>query len=538
MRVLTAAEMGAADKRTADGGVSQQTLMENAGECVASFCLRQYPEAAHVLVLCGKGNNGGDGLTAARMLAAEGVGVRVLLFGTRAAVKGEAAEALRRLEEQTDEDVVAEVDDSVTVEDLADLLAEADLLVDAVLGTGFKGPIRVGAAASLRDALTAVKVPVVAVDLPSGWDADSYEEKVPGAYRADAVITFTAPKVAHCFGHLTANVFGPVVVGEIGSPQNAVQSELGITWTGVSKGLTETARPVNSNKGSFGHVLVVGGSHGTAGAPSMASLSCMRAGAGLVTAAVPRGIVNVVGGIAPELMVLGLDEGPEGSVNLGNLDHLDELLRGINVLAIGPGLSTKGDAGKFARELIASTVLPVVIDADGLNAFDCEQVKGLSGVGRTLVITPHPGEMARLLGVSVKEVEADRIGLARKFAMEHQLILVLKGWRTLVAHPDGRIAVNTTGNPSLAKGGSGDILTGIVAALLAQFPEQVAEAVEAAVYLHGLAADLVAQQMDEKTVLATDVIAHLSAAFRYRVQDEDELTWICGVRERRTVVPA
>jgi len=538
MRVLTAAEMGAADKRTVDSGVSPQTLMESAGECVASFCLRQYPEAAHVLVLCGKGNNGGDGLTAARMLAAEGVGVRVLLLGARDAVKGEAAEALRRLEHETDEDVVAEVDDSVTVEDLADLLAEADLLVDAVFGTGFKGPIRVGAAASLRDALTAVKVPVVAVDLPSGWDADSFEATVAGAYRADAVVTFTAPKIAHCFGHLTANVFGPVVVGEIGSPEDAVQSELGITWTGVSKRLTETTRPIDSNKGSFGHVLVVGGSYGTAGAPSMAALACMRAGAGLVTAAVPRGIANLVGGIAPELMVRGLDEGPEGSANLGNLDHLDELLKGIKVLAIGPGLSTKGEASEFARELVAKTDLPVVLDADGLNAFDSEKAKGLDGVGRTLVITPHPGEMARLLGISVKEVEADRIGLARKFATEHQLTVVLKGWRTLVAHPDGRIAVNSSGNPSLAKGGSGDILTGIIAALLAQYPEQVAEAVEAAVYLHGLAADLVAQQMDEKTVLATDVSGRLSDAFRYRVQDEDELTWICGVRKVRAAVPA
>jgi hydroxyethylthiazole kinase-like uncharacterized protein yjeF len=524
MKVLTAAEMGAADRRTAEGGVELQELMEAAGGAVAAFVLRQYADAARVMVLCGKGNNGGDGFVAARLLAGEGVGVRALLVGRRDDVKGEAAESLRRLVEATEDGVVEELEDGI---DLVALLEEADLLVDALFGTGFKGPMR-GAAALVRDAVARVKVPVVAVDLPSGWDADSYEETVEGAFRADAVVTFTVPKVAHCFGHLTADVFGPVVVGEIGSPEDAVLSELGIHWGGAAKTLTEKPRAINSNKGKFGHVLVVGGSYGTAGAPSMASLACLRAGAGLVTAAVPRELVSLVGAIAPELMVRGLESGAEGSASSTNLDSLEELLKGIKAIAIGPGLSTKGDASEFARELIAKTTLPIVIDADALNAFDAEKAKDLKGFGRTMVLTPHPGEMARLLGCTVAEVEKDRIGIARKFATEHGVTLVLKGWRTLVAHPDGSIGVNTTGNPALAKGGSGDILTGIVAAMLAQYPGNVAEAVEAAVYLHGLSADFAAHAMDEKTVLATDVIGHLSDAFRYRVRDEDGLWWICG----------
>jgi NAD(P)H-hydrate epimerase len=535
MKVLTAAEMGAVDKATAQAGVALQDLMEHAGATVASFCLRQYPEAARVMVLCGKGNNGGDGFVAARVLAGEGVGVRVLLAGSKDGVKGEAAEALKRLVEATDEGVVEEIGDELTVEELAELLGEADLLVDAVFGTGFKGPMRPGMAVNLRDAVARVEVPVVAVDLPSGWDADSYEETVEGCYRADAVVTFTAPKVAHVFGHLTAEVFGPVVMGEIGSPDALIENGLGLTWTGVSKRLTEKKRPINSNKGKFGHVLIVGGSYGTAGAPSMASLACLRAGAGLVTAAVPVCVMDTVARIAPELMMRGLSQDEEGSAALANLegDALKELLKGIKVVAVGPGLSTKGEASEFARELVSETTLPIVIDADGLNAFDSEKAKDLDGSGRTMVITPHPGEMARLLGVTVPEVEADRIGIARKFATEHRLTLVLKGWRTLVAHPDGRIAVNTTGNPALAKGGSGDILTGIVAAMLAQHPEAVAEAVEAAVYLHGLAADLVARKMDEKSVLATDVIHGLSEAFGYRTRDEDGLEWICGVRNAK-----
>jgi NAD(P)H-hydrate epimerase len=540
MKVLTAAEMGAVDQATAEAGVALQDLMEHAGGTVASFCLRQYPEAARVMVLCGKGNNGGDGFVAARVLAGEGVGVRVLLAGSRDGIKGEAAEALKRLIEATDEGVLEEIGDEVPVEELAELLGEADLLVDAVFGTGLRGQMRAGVAANLRDAVAQVEVPVVAVDLPSGWDADSYEETVEGCYRADAVVTFTAPKIAHVFGHLTADAFGAVVVGEIGSPDELIESGLGLTWTGVSKRLTEKKRPINSNKGKFGHVLVVGGSYGTAGAPSMASLACLRSGAGLVTAAVPTCVMDTVARIAPELMMRGLSQDEKGSAAVANLDGdaLKDLLKGIKVVALGPGLSTKGEASEFARALVAKTAdvegkaLPIVIDADGLNAFDSEKAKALDGTGRTMVITPHPGEMARLLGVTVPEVEADRVGIARKFATEHHLTLVLKGWRTLVAHPDGRVAVNTTGNPALAKGGSGDLLTGIVAAMLAQHPEDVAAAVEAAVYLHGLAADLVVQKMDEKSVLATDVIAGLSEAFGYRTRDEDGLEWIAGIRAR------
>jgi NAD(P)H-hydrate epimerase len=264
----------------------------------------------------------------------------------------------------------------------------------------------------------------------------------------------------------------------------------------------------------------------------MASLSALRTGAGLVTAGVPKSVVNVVAGVTPELMVMPLDEGTEGAVALASVQgqKLDSLLKKMTVVAVGPGLSQRGEARDVVRELVAETTVPMVVDADGLNAFD-GRADLLDGEGRVLVLTPHPGEMARLAGMTVKEVEADRIGLARRFAVEHKLTLVLKGWRTLVAHPDGRVAVNTTGNPAMAKGGSGDILTGIVAAMLAQYPDDAARAVEAAVYLHGLAADFAAHAMDEHTVLATDTVAHLSDAFRYRVQDEDGLMWICGLRQ-------
>ncbi len=547
MQILTSAEMREVDQRTAaEYGVSLWELMLGAGAAVARFAERQYPEAGRVMVLCGKGNNGGDGLVAARLLAGEGIGVRVLLLGGRAELAGEAAQALAALIESTTEEIVEEAPDEAAVRGFSELFGEADLVIDAIVGTGFKPPLR-GAAAAARDLVKGLAVPVIAVDLPSGWDADSIAQTAPEAMRADAVVTFTAPKLAHVFGHLTPErTFGPVTVAAIGSPEEAIRSEGRLRWTGSAKARTEAPRQINSNKGMYGHILLVAGSYGKSGAPSMASLAALRAGAGLVTAAVPESILNTVALITPELMTVPLAQGEAGAVALSAIagDKLGRLMKGIKVLAMGPGLSTEGEAPAFVHELVARTTVPVVIDADGLNAFagHTELLAQASGKAtgattlRTVVLTPHPGEMARLMGTDVKTVEADRLGNARRFATEHGVTLVLKGWRTLVAHPDGRVAVNTTGNPAMAKGGSGDILTGIVAAMLGQYGDDVAGAVEAAVYLHGLAADFAVvgedgrPGRDEHTVLATDTVAHLTDAYRYRTRDEDGMVWICGVR--------
>lgn len=540
MKILTAQEMSEADRRSVEMGVSIATLMENAGAAVAKFCLRHYANEGTVVMLCGKGNNGGDGFVAARHLAQAGHTVRVVLLGVVSAVKGEAAAALEQAIPQPDVEVL----EAQSEEDLEAAFEGAALIVDAVVGTGFKPPLR-GLALAARDLLARTAVSVVAIDLPSGWDADSLEQKAE-AFRADAVVTFVAPKLAHVFGHLThGRTFGAVVVAPIGTPEVAVVSQTELHWAGASKALTEAPRDVNGNKGKFGHVLILGGAYGKAGAPSMASLAAMRAGAGLVTAAVPREILPMVAAIAPELMLAALrqetgnrKQEAEGlPLELLEEDKLEALLKGIKVIGIGPGLGQEGTTPEFVRGFVERVTLPMVIDADALNALaghtsllqDVVKKAERDGKPRTIVLTPHPGEMARLAGMTVKEVEADRIGLARRFATGHGVTLVLKGWRTLIAHPDGRIAVNTTGNPAMAKGGSGDILTGIVTAMLGQHPEDVARAVEAAVFLHGLAGDFATLAQDEHTVLATDTVGHLCEAFRSRVADADGFTWIAGV---------
>lgn len=525
MKILTAEEMRAVDRATTERfGVPSLDLMRNAGAAVAQFVLREYPERRRICVLCGKGNNGGDGFVAARVLAQAGCSVHIVLLGYPSEVSGDAKVTL-----EESELAPALAPDAAALETPAvhGLLTSADLLIDAVVGTGFKPPLR-GVAAALRDKISALSTPVVAIDLPSGWDADARTIAVEGAFRADAVVTFTAPKLAHVSGNLAGSASGPIVVAPIGSPQQAIVSATGLAWAGASKAITERSRIPDSNKGLYGHVLVVAGGRGKSGAPAMASLAALRAGAGLVTAAVPASILPSVAAIAPELMTHPLVEGPSGEASAANLapDALKALTARATVIAMGPGMGAEPE--EFVLGLIEKTTQPLVLDADALNIV-AKHPDRLNGRGRTIVITPHPGEMARLAGISTKEVQARREPLARDFAAKHNVTVVLKGWRTLIAHPDGRIAINTTGNPGMAKGGSGDILTGIVAAILAQHPDKPAEAVEAAVYLHGLAADFALREQDEHTLLATDTIGHLFRAFHFRPHDEAGYVWIEGI---------
>jgi len=535
MQVLSAAEMQACDRLTTERfGIPSIELMRAASAAVAAFARQEFPRARRVTVLCGRGNNGGDGMMAARLLASAGLEVTTLLLGGRDGLKGDAATAWRDLTSPA-HGMIAIIETAADLEAHKAAL-ETDLIIDAVVGTGFKPPLKGLALAALRW-MEASTAPVLAVDLPSGWAADETAATVAGpVFPADAVITFTAPKPAHVFGQLTRHWGQPVVVAPIGSPDEAMVPTLNLSWAGESLALAQEPRASAANKGGFGHVLVVGGTFGTAGgkagAPAMTALSALRAGAGLVTAAVPAPALATVSAIAPELMTWPLAATQAGSIAAENLapEFLSVLTAGKTVLAIGPGLGQNPETVKFTTGFLSATKIPAVIDADALNILAAKPVLLTKlAKGRTLVLTPHPGEMARLAQITVAEVQADRLGVARSFAQRTGVTLVLKGARTLIAHPDGRVAVNTTGNPGMAKGGSGDLLTGLIAGLLAQYPAEVARAVEAAVYLHGLAADMTVRAGNEHTLLATDSLAQLALAFRFQTRGPNGYLWIQGL---------
>ncbi len=520
-------------------GIPSLDLMRAASSAVAVFARELYPQARRVTVLCGRGNNGGDGLMAARSLASAGLEVTTLLLGAPAELKGDASAAWQELTRLEYSLAHVRIHIVKSAEDLAlhSNALEADLIVDAVVGTGFKPPLK-GLALAALEWVKGSTAPILAVDLPSGWPADETAAIVGSpVFPADAVITFTAPKPAHVFGQLTRLWEQPVVVAPIGSPEAAVVSKLGVDWAGSALELAQTPRLAAANKGNFGHVLVVGGGVGKSGAPSMASLAALRAGAGLVTAAIPAPVLALVAAIAPELMTHPLLASQAGQIATENLapELLATLTAGKTVLAIGPGLGQSPETAKFTTGLLSATKMPAVIDADALNILASKPVLlAKLARGRTLVLTPHPGEMARLAGVTVAEVQANRLETARSFAKRVGVTVALKGARTLIAHSDGRVAVNTTGNAGMAKGGSGDVLTGLVAGLLAQYAGEPARAVEAAVYLHGLTGDMAVREGDEHTLLATESLAQLSRAFgfpafHFRKGGKNGYVWLQGL---------
>jgi NAD(P)H-hydrate epimerase len=520
MQVLSAAEMQACDRATTERfGVASIDLMRAAAAAVAAFAREQFPRAKRVTVLCGRGNNGGDGMMTAWLLAEAGLEVTTILLGEPAGLKGDALEAWLELSNHPQGPPRGKIHVVAAAEELGRLKGtlDADLIVDAVLGTGFKPPLKGLALAALKW-VKGSAAPVLSVDLPSGWPADATTASVDmPAFSSDAVITFTAPKPAHVFGQLTRRWDQPVVVAPIGSPEAAIVSALKMRWAGSAVALAQEPRAAAANKGQFGHVLVVGGTFGSAGgkagAPSMTALAALRVGAGLVTAAVPAPALAVVSAIAPELMTWPLEASASGCISDENLapERVEKLMAGKTVLAIGPGIGQSAETVKFVTGLLAATKIPAVIDADALNILSAKPVLlAKLAKGRMLVLTPHPGEMARLTGTTVADVQARRLEIAREFAERFGVTVVLKGARTLIAHPLGQVAVNTTGNPAMAKGGSGDLLTGLIAGLMAQYPVDAARAVEAAVYLHGLAADLAVREGDEHTLLATDSLRQLA----------------------------
>jgi NAD(P)H-hydrate epimerase len=508
VKVTTATEMREIDRVTTEKyGVPSLTLMASAGTGVANFILERYPEAQRLLVVCGNGNNGGDGFVIARKLHDAGRVAEVVLLGAAADLKGDAAAMFAELPLKP---VCLDSPDKLSADALAQM-EHCDLIVDAVLGTGFKPPVR-GLYAEAIAAMNRSGKPVVAVDIPSGADSDSmHSQSGEGIARADAIVTFTAPRPAHVFGMMTR---GPIVVVPIGSPEEAIVSSLNLQVTtprDFSRFLAP--RPLDSNKGVYGHVLVVGGSLGKSGAAAMAGMAALRAGAGLSTVAVPGGVLPTVASFAAELMTEPLAETKAGGIDTAALDRVVELASMMTVVALGPGIGRQPETVEFVQEIVKQLKCPLVIDADGLNAFQ-GKTELLDGSKRPLVLTPHPGEMSRLTGMAIKAIQGDRLSVAREFARKHRLVLVLKGNNTIIALPDGQSWVNPTGNPGMATGGTGDILTGMTAGVMARMPDDIARATVTGVYLHGLAGDVAAETMGEHSLTATDLLTALPEAFR------------------------
>jgi NAD(P)H-hydrate epimerase len=510
--ILTDQQMRQADRRAIDGfRIPEIALMENAGQKVASLLLGLRPPATRprVLVVCGPGNNGGDGLVAARHLLNHGVVARIAMPLGRPRRGGAAAAnfaAVRRLglplHAGRGRDVLRLLK--------ADL-EWCDLIVDALFGTGLSRPLS-GPAAQVVEALNRSGRVVVAVDLPSGLRGDSSDIAGP-AVRARHTVALARPKVPHVFPP-ARDLCGRVVVADIAIPPQAIAAArptLSLNEPDSLRLALPVRRP-DSHKGDYGHVLVVAGSRGKGGAARLSALGALRAGAGLVTAAVPESLTTRFLPGAMEVMTEGLEETSEGTIARRALPRLRRLLDGKRAVAIGPGLTTHEETSALVRELVGAVRVPLVLDADGLNAF-AGKARRLSGRRRPLLLTPHPGEMGRLTGRGTSGVQADRIGAARALAAAGGCHVVLKGHQTLIASPDRHVAVNPTGNPAMATAGMGDVLTGLLAGLLAQGIEAGAAA-RLGVYVHGLAGDLAAGPDGGTPILARDLLDACPRAFR------------------------
>ena len=511
MRVLNATQMREADARAIQEiGIPSIVLMENAGRQVVAALEAHYSDllARHVAILCGRGNNGGDGFVVARTLHQRGVDVSVFVLGSIGDVRGDARlnlEILGRLGL-----TAVEIADEQAWELHFSEIAECDLIVDAIFGTGLKTPLS-GIMETVVADVNGSGIPVLSIDLPSGISADT-PELIGDCIHASMTVTLGAPKLPLVLppgeGHA-----GNVVIADIGIPAGVIDSVDGPRLELLTReDMRELLPPrqLESHKGDYGHVLVVAGSQGKTGAAYLTAMGALRSGAGLVTVATPKNCQPIVAAMAPEYMTIALGEDAQGQVSAEAVDQV--LATERDVIAVGPGLGTGEAVTAFVRALVERGTVPLVIDADGLNvlAGRSDSINGGDG-SRDLIMTPHPGEMGRLAGISTTDVQANRIEVARNFATRHHVYVILKGHRTLIATPDGKVFINPTGNPGMASGGSGDLLAGMVAGWLGQLLDTEA-ACKLAVFLHGLAGDLAEADEGEQAMTASDIANHLGDA--------------------------
>jgi NAD(P)H-hydrate epimerase len=519
VRVLSTAQMREADRATIhDLGIPSIVLMENAGRQVAAAVESHFGRRSplRIAVLSGRGSNGGDGSVAARALHQNGHSLSLYLIGTAAQVTGDARlnlDVLGRLQVP-----IYEVATAGDWELHAPELARHDVIIDALCGTGVSGPLT-GLFASVVDDVNASGVPVVAIDLPSGLSADTSE--VPGpAIEAAVTVTLGAPKLPLLLPP-AETLAGDIVVADIGIPHEAIESVPGDHTVFLTRDALRPSvnpRPSDSHKGDYGRVLIVAGSVGKTGAAVLAAQGALRSGAGLVTIACPERCLPVIASQGLEFMTMPLPERPGGGLDPSAADLVLEA--DADVLVIGPGLGRDRSTQEVIRAVVERSGAPMVIDADALFAFSGDGAPALTGSDeRVRIITPHAAEMARLIGADADDVQAHRVEVARRTAIERHLHVVLKGHRTLVASPDGHLAINPTGTPGMATGGTGDVLAGVLGSWLAQTMD-ADQAACLAVFLHGAAGELAARDVGEAAMLAGDLVAHLGDALLELMADE------------------
>ncbi|MGE3402335.1 MAG: NAD(P)H-hydrate dehydratase [Vicinamibacterales bacterium] len=510
MRILNAAQMREADRFTIeDIGIPSLVLMENAGRQVVAAMESAYEARLNgrVAVLCGRGNNGGDGFVVARTLLQRGIDATVFVIGALSDVRGDA---------RTNLDILGRL--GVTVVEIGDEqawelhfseISQCTLIVDAIFGTGLKSGLT-GMLETVVADVNASGIPVVAIDLPSGLSADT-PHIVGDCVDAAMTVTLAAPKLPLVLPPGEAHA-GDVVIADIGIPHEVIDGLEGRRIDLLTpEQLRELLEPraADSHKGDFGRVTLVAGSRGKTGAAHLAAMAALRSGAGLVTVATPASCLPIVASMAPELMTEPLLESKQGCVAGAAIARILEMRQ--DVIACGPGLGREAGIGEFVRALIEKTDAPLVLDADALTVLADDPGVLTGREDRDVIITPHPGEMARLVGASIEDVQANRIEVASDFATTHRVYVVLKGHRTIIATPDGTIYINPTGNAGLATAGTGDLLTGMVAAWLAQLLDAEA-ACRLAVFLHGAAGDLAESDEGQVAMVATDVLGYLGDA--------------------------
>jgi ADP-dependent NAD(P)H-hydrate dehydratase / NAD(P)H-hydrate epimerase len=510
MKAVTAETMQQLDRQTIEQyGVPGLELMERAGRHVAETVTTRFAGSGNrsALIFAGKGNNGGDGFVVARLLAGSGWSASLVILTSPEEFTGDAKKNLDRIPPSVSTLLFSET----SKDKLLKLAKDNDVIIDAIFGTGLKSAPS-GIFAEAVEVINSSGKPVIAVDIPSGVDATS--GKTCGvAVRAGITVTFGSAKLGHIL-YPGAEFAGEIIVTDIGIPAELLAKAPFVEY--IDKEFASTLikrRKKTAHKGSYGHTLIIAGSCGKSGAAAMAANSAMRSGAGLVTLAVPCCIHPVVELKTTEAMTVPLKETPGGTLALKSLAELRELLAGKEAVAIGPGLGLHEETKKVAREIVSTAGVPLVIDADAINAV-AEDLSCLkASASPALILTPHPGEMARLTGVSITEIESDRIKAAGSFARGHNCHLLLKGARTVIAAPDGRVAINGSGNPGMASGGMGDVLTGVIAALLGQGYEPF-DACCLGAFCHGFSGDMAEEEKGEIGMIATDVQELLPYVFK------------------------